>query len=89
MKARVGLVYRDIFFLTSELVGGEWSASHPGRFIPEERAPCVHTIGCFLDPRTGLNDVEERKFFTLAGLEPLPFGRPDRSQSLYRLRYPG
>jgi hypothetical protein len=31
----------------------------------------------------------ERKFLTLTGLEIRPFGRPARSQSLYRLRYPG
>jgi hypothetical protein len=37
----------------------------------------------------GLDDVEKRKFLTLPGLELLPLGRPARSQSLYRLRYPG
>jgi hypothetical protein len=26
-------------FLTSTLVGGEWSASRPGSFTPGERAP--------------------------------------------------
>jgi hypothetical protein len=26
-------------FFTSAQVGDEWSASHPGRFIPGERAP--------------------------------------------------
>jgi hypothetical protein len=40
-------------------------------------------------PRTGLDDVEERKFLTLPGLELRPLRRPARSQSLYRLRYPG
>jgi hypothetical protein len=29
-------------FLTSALVGGEWSASRLGRFIPGERAPGTH-----------------------------------------------
>jgi hypothetical protein len=29
-----------------------------------------------------------RKLFTLPGLELRPLGRPARSQSLYRLRYP-
>jgi hypothetical protein len=42
-----------------------------------------------LDPRTGLDDVEKRKFLTLPGLEYRPLGRPILSQSLYRLRYPG
>jgi hypothetical protein len=40
-------------------------------------------------PRTGMDDVEKRKFLTLPRLEPIPLGRPARSQSLYRLRYPG
>jgi hypothetical protein len=44
-----------------------------------------------VDPRTALDDVEKRKFLTLPGLElpPDSLGRPARSQSLYRLRYPG
>jgi hypothetical protein len=42
-----------------------------------------------VDPRAGLDDVDKRKFLTLAGLELRPFGRPARSQSLYRLRYHG
>jgi hypothetical protein len=40
-------------------------------------------------PRTGLDNVEKRKFLTLPGLELRPLSRPARSQSLYRLRYPG
>jgi hypothetical protein len=40
-------------------------------------------------PRAGLDDVEKRKFLTLPGLELRPLRRPARSQSLYRLRYPG
>jgi hypothetical protein len=40
-------------------------------------------------PRAGLYDMEKRKFLTLPGLELRPLGRPARSQSLYRLRYPG
>jgi hypothetical protein len=39
-------------------------------------------------PRAGLDDVK-RKFLTLPGLELQPLGRPTRSQSLYRLSYPG
>jgi hypothetical protein len=45
-------------FLTSALVGGEWSTSRPGRFIPGERAP-----------RTVLDDVKKRKISPLPGLE--------------------
>jgi hypothetical protein len=61
------------FFLTSALVGGEWSASRPCRFSPGERAPGAHFIGSWVDPRAGLDDMEKWKFFTLPGLElPLP-----------------
>jgi hypothetical protein len=80
-------VYIHIF-LTSALVGGEWSASRPCRFTPEKRTLVTHWIGGWVDPRAGLDDVEKIKFLTLPGLELRPLGRPD-SQSLYRLRYPG
>jgi hypothetical protein len=49
----------------------------------------THTIGCWVDLRAGLDDVEKRKFLTLPGLGFQPLSRPTRSQSLYRLRYPG
>jgi hypothetical protein len=42
-----------------------------------------------MDPRAGLREVEKRKSLTLPGLELRPLGRPARSQSLYRLSYPG
>jgi hypothetical protein len=51
-------VYIHIF-LTSALVGGEWSASRPGRFIPGERARGTHWIGGWVRPRAGLDDMEK------------------------------
>jgi hypothetical protein len=42
-----------------------------------------------VDPRGGLDDLENKKFLTLPGLELRPLSRPAHSQSLYRLRYPG
>jgi hypothetical protein len=45
-------------FLNSALVGGEWSASRPGRFTPGEREPGTHWIGGWVGPRTGLEDTE-------------------------------
>jgi hypothetical protein len=39
--------------------------------------------------RASLDDVEKRKFLTLPGLELQPVSCPARSQSLYRLSYPG
>jgi hypothetical protein len=54
------------------LVGGEWSASRPCRFIPGETAPGTHWIGGWVGPRAGLDYVEKRKFLTLLGLELRP-----------------
>jgi hypothetical protein len=40
-----------------------------------------------VDPRTGLDNVNKRKFLTLPGLELKPLGRPTRIQSLHRRAY--
>jgi hypothetical protein len=63
-------VYIHIF-LTSALVGGEWSTSRPGRFTLGERVHGTHWIGGWVDLRVGLDDLEKRKFLTLSGLELL------------------
>jgi hypothetical protein len=42
-----------------------------------------------VNPKAGLDVLEERKFLTLPGFELQSLGRPARSQSLYRLRYFG
>jgi hypothetical protein len=42
-----------------------------------------------MGPTGGPDDVEMRKVLTLLEFELRPLGRPARSQSLYRLRYPG
>jgi hypothetical protein len=68
MKAYGGVDVQIHIFLTLALVGGEWSASRPGRFTPGERAPGTHWIGGWVDPRDGLDNVERRKFLTLPGL---------------------
>jgi hypothetical protein len=87
MKAYEGV---DVFahvFLTS-LIGGEWSASLPGRFTPGEGASGTHRIGGWVGLRTGLDYLEKRKFLTVPGLELRLFGRQTRKQSLYELRGP-
>jgi hypothetical protein len=89
MKAYGGVDVQIHIFLTSALPGGEWSALHPRRFNPGERTPGTYWIGVWVGPRTGLDDVEKRKFTTLPGLELRPLSRPASSQSLYRLRYSG
>jgi hypothetical protein len=83
MKAYGGVdVYLHVF-LASALIGGEWSASFPGRFTPG-----THWIGGWVGPKTGLDEVERRKFLPLPGLELRLLHRPASSQSLYRLHYP-
>jgi hypothetical protein len=42
-----------------------------------------------MGPRTGLDDEGRRKILHVPGLELQPLNRLARSQSLYRLRYPG
>jgi hypothetical protein len=54
-------VYIHIF-LTSALVKGEWSASRPCHFNQGEKAPLTHQIGGWVDPRDGLDDIEESTF---------------------------
>jgi hypothetical protein len=71
--------YRSMF--SSALVGGEWSTSRPSNFTPEERAPGTHCIGDWVGPRSGVEDVEKRKFLLVMGLELRPFrcaGRASR-----------
>jgi hypothetical protein len=67
-------------FLTSALVGGEWSVL----LYTRERAAGTHWIGGWVDPRAGLDDKENGKFLTLPELELRPFSRPTRSQSIHR-----
>jgi hypothetical protein len=82
MKASGGVDVWIHIFLTSALAGGEWSASRPCLFTPGERAPGTHWIGGWVGPRAGMDDVENRKFLTLPGLELRPLGHPARSQSV-------
>jgi hypothetical protein len=89
MKAYGGLDIQIHIFLTSGLIGGEWSASRHGSLTAVENPPGIYWMGGWVNPRAGLNHVENRKFLTLPGLELRSLRRPARSHSLYRLRYPG
>jgi hypothetical protein len=55
MKAYAGVDIYIHIFLTSAL-GGEWSASRPGRFDLD-----THWIGGLVDRRAGMIDVESKK----------------------------
>jgi hypothetical protein len=78
MKVYGGIDVQIHIFLSSALVGGEWSASLPCRFTPG-----THSIGGWVSPISGLDNVEKRKFLILLGLELRPLDRPAHSQSLY------
>jgi hypothetical protein len=54
-------------FLTSPLVGGEWSDSRTGRFTHRERSLGIHWIGGWVGPRAGPDDVvkPQSMFFLL------------------------
>jgi hypothetical protein len=69
----------DHIFSTSALAGGEWSTLCPSRFTPGERARDTHWIGGWVDLRAGPDNLENRKFLTIRGLELRPLGRPARS----------
>jgi hypothetical protein len=56
--------------LTLVLVAGEWSVSRPDRFTPGERAPSTHSTGGWVGPRAGLDNMQNRIFLTLLGLNP-------------------
>jgi hypothetical protein len=84
MKAYGGVDVEIHIFLTSALVGGEWSASRTGRFTSGERAPSIRWIGGWVDPRVGLDDTEKRIFLNLPGLELRPpVVRPVTSRHTY------
>jgi hypothetical protein len=61
----------------------------PRPLYPRGKSTGTHWIGGSINPRDGLVDFENKKFLILPGLELRPLRRLDRSQSLYRLRYPG
>jgi hypothetical protein len=62
---------------------------HAPAALPRKRAPGAHWIGGWVDSRAGLEYLEKRKFLSLPRLVFRPLGRRARSQSLYRLSYPG
>jgi hypothetical protein len=75
MEAYGGVDLKIYIFLDSALAGGEWSPSRPGRFACGERASGTHWKGGWVNLRVGRDDVEERKFLTLPGLEFWPLGQ--------------
>jgi hypothetical protein len=52
--------------LSSELDGGEWSATRPGRFASGEIIPDIYWIGGWVSSRVGLDTVKKRKIIAPA-----------------------
>jgi hypothetical protein len=80
-------MYRSTFFD----LGTSWRlviSFTPRPLYPRGESPVTHRGGGWVGPRTGLDDMEKRKFLPLPGLELRLLGRPTRSQSLYRLSHP-
>jgi hypothetical protein len=88
LKAYDGVDVMIHIFVTSTLIGVEWSASRPCRFILGERTPGTHFIGGWVDPRVGVDDVEKRKFLTLPALELRPIWRSASRYTDYAMPAP-
>jgi hypothetical protein len=86
LKVYGGMDVQIHIFLTSALVRGGWSVSHPCCFTP--KLPGTQSTGGWVGHRAGLDDLEKRKFLPLQRLELQTLGRPAYSQSLDWLWYP-
>jgi hypothetical protein len=78
-------MYRSTFCWPRHLFEMSGQLHDPGSFNPGKKATGTHSIGSWVGPRSGVSDVEWRTILPLPRLEL----RPARSQSLYRLSYPG
>jgi hypothetical protein len=65
------------------------ASSYTAYVIARERVPGTHWIGGWVDPRAGLDDVKNRIFLPIPGLELQPLSCLAHSQSLHGLSYPG
>jgi hypothetical protein len=61
-------MYKSVF-LTSALDEGGWLASRHGCFTLRERVSGTHWTESWVGPKTGLDDMEKRKFLTLPRLK--------------------
>jgi len=76
-------MYRSTLSLTSALDGGGWSTPRPGRFIPKKKPVPIEKEGR-VSPRAVLDSCGKTHPQRIRSSD-----RPARSESLYRLSYPG
>jgi hypothetical protein len=67
MKTYGGVDVYIHVFLTSVLVGGEWSASRPCRFTPKKRRPGTHWIEGWVGPQSRSERYREVKILDPTG----------------------
>jgi hypothetical protein len=77
--------YSSTFLDLGTLLKKSGQCHAPAALPLGERATGTHWIGRWVDPRTGLDELGEIKTLPVPGIKLRPLGRPDRSQSLYRL----
>jgi hypothetical protein len=65
----------DKEFLNSPRRGGEYSASRPCRFNPNERVRSTHCLGGWMKTAIGKETLKKRKVLTLIGIESHFLGR--------------
>jgi hypothetical protein len=81
--------YSSYLFLTSALVGGEWSASRPDHALPRRKDPRYPLYRRLGGPQSRSGHRGYRKNpLSLPEIEPRSPGRSVRSQTLYCLSYP-
>jgi hypothetical protein len=66
MKTYGGVDVEIHIFLTSALVGDEWSVSRTYRFTPGKEPPVTHFIGGWVDPRAGLDGTKDTTMNSLS-----------------------
>jgi hypothetical protein len=81
-------LYVDVF-LTSEIVGDEWSDSRSCRFTPWDWVPKTHWLGVWVHQRNYVEDMEKWNLLILPGHKPWSLSCQGSSHSLYRLPYHG
>jgi hypothetical protein len=60
-------LYRSMFFFTSAMVLGEWSASRPGRFTRGKEQQDIRWIGDWMEPWTCLDDMKKENSWPYRG----------------------
>jgi hypothetical protein len=72
MKMYGGVDVQIHVFLTSALARGEWLASRPSCFIPEEKASGTHWIGGWVGPRAALDEMGSDNFWPYRDSNSVP-----------------